>query len=369
MKVCHLTSVHPRYEIRIFIKECQSLSKAGYDVSLIVADNKGDEIINNIKIIDVGKSKGRLRRMTQTIWRVYKKALKLDADIYQFHDPELLFIGLLLKHKGKKVVYDIHEDVPRAIFDKLWINKYLVILISKIFERIENFISKRLTYNVTATPYLRDRFLKINKNTIDINNYPIISEFNNNDSWQEKKNEICLTGSISEVRGIIQLINVLEICDTRLHLAGEFSEPFLEEKVRLKKGWEKVIYYGFIGRDKVKQIFNESKIGMAIILPDRNLINGQPIKIFEYMSAGIPVICSDFPLWKRIVENNNCGICVNPLDIQEIAKAINYLLNNEEEAKQMGLNGKRAIIDKYNWNKEEERLLKLYSELKKCNVN
>src|SRR2546428_6863995 len=105
IKVCHLSSVHKRYDVRVFYKQCRSLAKRGYETTFVIADNKGDELKNGVNIIDVGAPTNRIQRITQTIFKIYKKALAINADVYHFHDPELLSIGLLLRLKGKKVIY------------------------------------------------------------------------------------------------------------------------------------------------------------------------------------------------------------------------------------------------------------------------
>jgi glycosyltransferase involved in cell wall biosynthesis len=85
--------------------------------------------------------------------------------------------------------------------------------------------------------------------------------------------------------------------------------------------------------------------------------------MFEYMSASLPLITSNFPFWKEIVEGNNCGICVNPLNPQEIADAIKYIINNPKEAEKMGKNGRDAVEKKYNWTIEEIKLFKVYESI------
>ena len=119
MKVCHMTSAHDPEDIRIFHKECVSLAKNGYDVYLV---ERGDSYEKNgVHIVGVGTiPDSRLQRMTQGARRVYEAALALDCDIYHFHDPELLPYGVMLKKKGKKVIFDSHENTVEQIMEKEW---------------------------------------------------------------------------------------------------------------------------------------------------------------------------------------------------------------------------------------------------------
>ena len=180
MKITHLTSAHPRYDTRIFIKECSSLAKIeNYEVSLIVADGKGDEVKNGIHIYDVGKLQGRLNRIFKTTKKVFKKAIELDSDIYHLHDPELLWIGRLLKQAGKTVIFDAHEDVPRQILAKPYIPTWLRKPVSITVEWLENFVVRRLDAVVVPTPTILERFLALGTRAVEVRNYPLYEEVGN----------------------------------------------------------------------------------------------------------------------------------------------------------------------------------------------
>ena len=367
MKICHLTSVHPYMDTRIFIKECRSLSEIkGFSVHFVAPDaptTKKDGVnIHGVK----KEAGGRFNRMRKTTKNVLHKALEIDADVYHFHDPELIPIGLKLKKKRKKVIYDIHEDVPRQILSKHWIPKPLRRMISFSFERYENKAVKNFDGLVTATPFINKRFERLHSNAININNFPLLDELHlPHVDWEKKEKSVCYVGGLVKNRGIYEMVEALNHTDTQMLLAGTFGNTKDYEEVQQKSSWNKVHYLGFLDRDGVKNTFQKSMAGLVVLHPTMNYIDALPVKMFEYMAAGLPVIASDFSLWKEIIESNNCGICVDPLKPEEIGKAIQWLVDHPEEAKQMGENGRRAVEEKYNWEKESEKLLSLYKKLEK----
>jgi len=360
-RICHITTAHQRYDVRIFQKECISLSKE-YIVNLIVADGRGDEKINNVNIFDVWSGNlSRRGRMIRTTRRAYLKALELDCEIFHFHDPEFLLYGLKLQRKGKRVIYDVHEDVPKQILSKSYINPYLRKIISVFISGIEKYVSSRLTAIVTVTPFINIRFTKINNRSVNINNYPILEGWKINP--YKNRSGICYIGIISPIRGLREIIQSLGSIDNILHLAGSFSSDQFKEELMAHKNWIKVKYYGLVDSKTALEITNRSLIGLVTFLPEPNHLDAQPNKMFEYMAAAIPIIASNFTLWKEIVEGSNCGICVNPQDSSEISTAIKYLIDNPEVAETMGKNGMSAATTKYNWDFEKGKLYDLYRSL------
>ena len=366
IKICHLTSAHPRFDIRIYRKECISLQK-DFDVHLIVADDKGDQEIEGLHIFDVGKETGRLNRFLKTPKKILKKALSVDAAVYHLHDPDLLLIANKLKKKDKIVIFDAHEDIPKQLLSKPYLSKWKSRIASKLFGKYEKRVTAKLDIIITATPVIRDKFLQFHKNVIDINNYPLMNElYAEKSDWSHKKEQVAYVGGISKIRGILEVISSLSHLKSEhkiLQLVGEFSEKETYESALKTEGFEKVNQLGFLSREEVKTILDESMAGVVTFLPVPNHIDAQPNKMFEYMSAGIPVIGSKFPLWQEIIEGNSCGICVNPNEPREIAEAFQYIFDHPEKAAEMGENGVSAIRTRYNWEAEEIKLISKYKEV------
>lgn len=362
-KIIHITSLHPRNDIRIFQKELLSLKEAGFDAGAIVADGNGDDI-TLFPIYDVGNEPNRLKRFIKINRKIFKKALELDADLYHFHDPELFWIGYKLKRKGKKVIYDIHEDVPAAIMSKPYIRTSIRKSVSIVVKAIENFFAKKYTGCITATPFIRDRFLTINPNTIDINNYPKLNELSPIEGQTKQREQaVCYVGIMTEIRGLEQILDAMELVDAKLYLAGMFYDEDFKIKLQSKPAWSKVVWCGFLNRKEMAEMISKVRAGFVLFHPEPNHINAQPNKLFEYMSAKLPVICSDFPLWNELIYKNNCGYTVNPFDTKEIVKALNLVLSNDELIYNLGNNGYQAVYDKYNWEAEKSKLIDFYNNI------
>lgn len=372
MKICHLTSVHPADDIRIFVKECKSLALAGHDVYLI-APNTENKIIDGVKVVGItSTASNRYMRMAAAAKSVYQAALEVDADVYHFHDPELMVIGLLLKKKGKKVIYDVHEDVPEQVLSKQWIPKPLRKNISVSVRMMEKYAAKRFDAVVTATPTISKRFKTYNANTVTVHNFPILNELMGNPAEQSpvnrKENSFLYIGGITELRGIKEMVSAIDVLNGQgeqgeLVLAGKFAPERLEQEMKEESGWDYVDHKGWLSRAEIKNVLGQSTAGLVLIRPEPRYMVSYPIKLFEYMAAGVPSIASNFPLWEEFVLGNQCGLCVDPLNPEEIAGAMKWMMDHPEEAKQMGENGRKAVIEKYNWEKESQELVALYERL------
>lgn len=366
-KICIITTVHPVFDSRIFHKQAKTLVKAGYDVVLIAQHDK-KETVEGIQIVPLPKPKNRLQRIFSLTYKAMRLALKQKAVIFHFHDPELLPVGLILKLvTRKKVIYDVHEDYPQSIRAKYWVSKYVRSLISIIIDKIEKFVSNSVDTTITVTDAIESRFKK--EKTIQIRNYPLLDMINleSRKSFSENYVKLIYVGGLSKDRGIIEVVKSLELIDASIKvemvLLGKFFELDTEKMVKKLDGFKKVKYKGWVSRNKVYEELHTSDIGIVCLHSNDRYEFSLPVKLFEYMSAGLPVIASNFAVWSQIIKENECGIMVDPLNPDEIARAIEYLAKNPELRRKMGENAKKAVIEKYNWEEESKKLISLYDKL------
>ncbi|AXT61830.1 glycosyltransferase [Aquimarina sp. AD10] len=363
-KVCHLTSVHGRYDNRIFFKECCSLASNGYKVCLIVADGNGDEVLDGVEIYDVGSSSGRFNRFFKATKKVYKKAVELNADVYHFHDPELIPSGLKLKSKNKKVVYDVHEDYRTQIRIKPWINKFLRRVISFSFAKYEDYAMKRFDALLMPQTRMVESFNHLNEKTEFIANSIIIdNDFDLN--TKDYHNKLCFhPGTLSKERGVLNMINALGyLNEGKLILAGKFGSEKLFEASKSLEGWSKVDYLGKRPYSEIKEYHKQATVGLILFENVGQSHYAYTVKLFEYMYFGIPVIMPNFGDWVDFNEQYNCGINVNPDNPKAVSDQIKYLNNNPDLKRELGNNGRKAVEESLNWENEEIKLIRLYNSL------
>lgn len=364
-KIVHLTSAHPPFDVRIFHRECVSLAQEGYPVVLI-APHERDEVRQGVQVRSVKKTRGRLSRMLGTVWAVYRQALAEGGKIYHFHDPELIPVGILLRLQGKKVVYDVHEDVPTDILSKNWIPKPLRSPIAAGMRLLERLAGGLLSGIVAVTEPIAARFPA--QKTILLQNFPHPQEIAalGNPSYQDRPPRVLYAGSITSTRGLFEMLEAMQHLQdekTRLTLIGAFAPASLQAEAEQHPGYRYTDFLGYKNRPETLELLAGSRIGLAVLHPIPSFLVSQPTKLYEYMMAGIPFVASDFPLWRQSIGDVSCGLFVNPKDPKAIAEAIRWLLEHPTEAEAMGQRGRQLILERLNWGTEFVKLTGLYRSL------
>ena len=312
IRVCHLSSVHSAIDVRIFYKECKSLAEAGYEVTLVAMHDKPEEI-DGVRIVPFPRFKNRLRRFIFSPFVMFYMALKQNAMVYHFHDPELIFAGIMLKLFKKKVIYDVHEDVAGQALYKYFIEirslRKLIVFFISITDRLGTFFFDRI---ITVTENIARKFRS--SKTIVVRNMPILKSITGLIPANIKKEKpiIVYSGGLTQFRGIKQLVKAMEYVgnSAELWLMGKWeSDTFFEECEDLK-GWCYTQYKGFLTLEEVYSIMKMCDIGVVPFLPLPNHVNALPNKVFEYMACALPIVMSDFSAWKRMF--NGCALFIDP---------------------------------------------------------
>jgi glycosyltransferase involved in cell wall biosynthesis len=356
-KVVHLTSVHQRYDARIFTKECRSLALHGYEVALVVADNKGDEYKDGVTILDVGHLPGRFNRSVRINRRVLRKAQALNGDIYHLHDPELIPIGLKLTREGKRVVFDIHENTRQQILLKTYIPSVLRRSVSRLYASYEDYACKRLTALITPQEKMTSYYRSLNttetvKNFADIGIFPERRvEFD--------KPVLFHAGTLSADRGLHNMVNAAkEISgDFVFYIAGK-----LEDRVSALS-LHPLCYLGELNQRQVIDTYAKSNIGIILYNNVGQYAMASAVKCYEYMANSMPMILPDFGEWVEFNQTHQCGINVNVHDPKQIATAIDFFIKNPEKARAMGENGRKWVATSYSWQAAFRNLERLYQRI------
>lgn len=371
-KVVHVGYYHSADDIRIIKKECMTLHSTGvYDLTYITSDRNSThaEQENNeiyIKILPLVDK--RFVRLFRYIKDLKKQVISMEPDVCHIHEFVLYPIISKLKKRKIKVVLDFHENDIEVWRDKFEI-KYGKI-ISKMFFLLISYYEKKCVKLADAIIVvdrrLEERIKKYGKTPILIPNYPIVLLETETVDYKNHEENVCFAGGYSDTWSIKKIMMALNLVPKAGFLLAGFGEKEYLDDLKKYESWNKTKYYGKISHDMVQQeIYGKSRIGLALLKYDKSWSEG-PLgntKLFEYMLAGLPVVCTDFPIWKEIVEYNNCGICVEPDNIEDIATAVSYILENEEKAAEMGENGRKLVMEKYNWNVLGKELKAMYKKL------
>jgi len=363
-----LSSAHEASDIRIFQKEARTLARAGYDVTFVVPHDR-DEVVDGVRVRALAIPRSRLWRMLASFPLMLRAALGTGAEVCHFHDPELIPVGLALKALGRSVVYDAHEDLPKSILGKTYLPSWLRRPAAWAVHQVEKAASGAFDLVVVATEGILRSFHH-HPRAVLIRNYPMLSQFESTPRRAGEGSEVVVaySGGLTAARGAREMVAAVERLpgrvQIRLVILGRFWPEALEQEVRVMPGFARVDFRGWVSHAEVAEQLGRAEIGLVCFLPEPNHLEAGPNKLFEYMAAELPVVASDFPAWREIVEGNHCGICVDPTNPDAIATAIEYLADHPARRAEMGANGRRAVLEWYNWEAEGRRLVAAYAGLR-----
>lgn len=366
MKVAHISTVHSPHDPRIYHKQCRTLAKAGFEVTLIIPeDGKEFHPQDGVEVFLLPRPINRRERLAKTRKRAYQEARALNADIYHFHDPELIPLGRKLKHNDNIVIYDIHEDYETAMQQKEYLPNFLAPLAALAYRTATNLLTRNFELCL-AEKYYREKFPRGKC----ILNYPLLSSQDIDHSEDHASCRLLYTGNVTAERGAYIHARLPELdSQVSVEYIGKCSQGVADEVFRLAgSNVNRVKITGveqYIPMEQIEEAcFNNRWLaGLALFPPTEHYKRKELTKFFEYMYAKIPILCSDFPTWSQFVTRYDCGIAVNPMDEEEIRAALRFLRDNPDRAAEMGENGRKAIIQQLNWDVEGNKLVNWYREL------
>jgi len=365
---CIITTVHPPFDTRIFHKQAKSLRDAGYSVTLI-SSHPRTETIDGIRIISLREIKNRIIRILFAPILAVALALRQKADIYHFHDPELIPEALLLRIFGKKVIYDMHELVADQIEDKQWIKPPLLRKIARmIYSFMELLAVKYMSHIILAedgyTEYFSRTYSGFSNYTV-IRNYPLDNFISDSPAIKlQKTYQAIYAGGLTHVRGIMEIIRAIDMLPNyRLTLMGPWGSEQYRKDCMTSPGWSKVNYMGNLPLDEVRKEMQQGTVGLCMLHPIKNYVVSLPVKAFEYMGCGLPMVMSDFPLWQKLF--SECAVFADPYNPSDIAAKIAILSTDTMLNKSLANRGLALVKEKYNWQMEKNKLLSVYTELLK----
>lgn len=372
--ICFVNSVFGREDALIVYRQGKSLVEAGYDVSYTVFDDQPDEIKEGISIHSLGAGLEDAKSRFLKRPKIIKEFLKNHpADVYQISEPELLQVGLHLKRKGKKVVYNLREWYPDYFARKMK-KKWQQNLVYKLCLRYLKRAARKIDAVFNCMPEMRDFIEKVMpcRYFEDTANFPVVyKDFSlSYEEYCQRKPIISYFGSIYTISCQEVILKALEdFPDVEYLLAGVFyGNNDYKEKLEKMPAWKQVTFKNGFTREELSGIINCSIMGNVV--KDFNQTETPQgsysiIKIFETMEAAVPVILAKVPLYEQMVEKYHCGICVEPHSVEDFKKAINYLLTHKKEAYEMGQNGRRAVIEEFSWDSQAKGYLKVMNALVK----
>lgn len=355
-----LTTVHSAVDDRILHRESRTLSEAGFSVC-VIGRHTHREMIDGVTIDPLSPASTRVQRLLLQ-WKLLRKALRTPAQLYIFHDPELFCAAFVLRALGKKVVYDAHENLPMQVLQKGWIPKPVRYLLVPFVYASEWIGSRLLSGVIVARPNIQKRFSGVPSALV--RNYPTASALRilaPVTAVEERSNVAIYTGSITRTYGIRELVSAFAgLPAAELWLVGPFEDPELEQEI-LGQQLPNLKYLGRMPFQKALTFYASAKVGVLLLYPSPNNRHSLPIKLFEYMAAGLPVLRSNLPELAPLTDG--CAVAVDPYDVKQIRNAFATLFSDPSMIAEMSAIGRRRALQEFTWEAEGERLTEFCTRL------
>ncbi|MFQ5884197.1 MAG: glycosyltransferase family 4 protein [Thermoplasmata archaeon] len=370
-------------------KEVRSLSGGGYDVRVLAWDREcifpEEESVDGVRVsrLAIKSSFGQgilqMGGFLRFWWQTVLRCLQTEFDIVHCSDLDTLIPGVVVaKLRGSRVVFDAFECYP--FFFSARFPYPLRTAVQKVLHIIERSLCLFVDHIITVSDYLGEHYRRFGKPVTILYNCPprsFLKECSSNpmrDSRFGGKKRIVHIGGINRIRGLEKVLDCLILIRRKsqdivfVNVGEIFGPTGYVKSVRMlvqeRNLCDNFLITGWVDPATVPRYLVGSWAGLILFQASSyNAIIGLPNKLFEYMAAGVSVVASNFPSIAKVIREEKCGLLVDPSGPDDIASKIIHLLENPEEARTMGLNGRKAVEGKYNWDMMEERLLEVYRNL------
>lgn len=355
-RVCHLSTVHNPRDNRVFRKECVSLARAGADVWFVGAQ-EGDEVVDGVHVIGVGKASGRLDRLTRRQVRAWRALDRISPDLVHVHDPELIPLVLTWsKLRDRAAVYDAHENLVGQIDGKEYLPDWARPIARLAARGVIGAADRFFDGIVASTPTVLSFYH--NANRAVVRNYPLLTDYPSSTDAVKKDGQAVYVGMLSAGRQVDRMFDMISrVPQSHLTVAG-IPDPEVRGFFEDLSPEQRIEWLGRIPGEEVPHVLAQSRVGIAFFKPLKNYQEALPTKLFEYMAAGIPFISTDLPFLVNLFDGKDCGIFVDTSQGAEAAaEALRSLLADPDRCAEMGANGRRAIEEEFSFEAELPNLL------------
>ena len=370
VKLAIVTTVHRWGDPRVFERNARAAVEAGLDVHAFVPGPRADieppdwPASGRFTLHKLPLPRTRLQRLGLAlgVWKYLKAEGEFDA--VHFHDPELIPAMLASKMRRRvRIIYDIHEELPVEVFSKPYLGRSAQIVASGFARLLWKVAAKSFDAFAPATEKIANYWPRDRCRVV--HNYPrhIFAAANPNCD----PDRLVFVGGLMQIRGLMETITAVkqlrsDFPKLTLELYGPIVDLSLHEPIQaaIEAGWCRHVPW-LCQADLISRL-QGAGIGLVPYLGEACYVEALPTKLFEYMALGIPALVSDFPLWKQIVSDANCGIAVAPT-AEGLLAGIREMRSDSNRLKMWSENGRQAYLRHYQWENEAANLLWLYRKI------
>lgn len=367
--IVHATTVHPWWDNRVSNKMVTNLAESGYWLYFIVNSYplKQRPCFKRLNIATLERKSGFKERIIKNLL-VYKRASSIpQRGIFHFHDPEMIFVGAMMRLRGWKVVYDVHEDVYLDIAQKTYLSKFTRKLLPRTFRIIEQSIIRLFGFHLV----IAEKAYKLRYSQgVEILNYPKQTHLRTHNIRHDfEEINLIYTGVLMMDRGAGKFKDILRTNPKiTITIIGKCSEPLKQQILSDCAAYTKRITMKTtpdgMAFEEIIHIYQQGNwaAGLAVF-PDTAFYRDKELtKFFEYIHYSIPILASNFPTWSSLIQTQKIGLCIDPDNIAEtLASELDILL---DEAKWTQLRDNcQKVAMQYSWESQQKELIKLYERI------